>query len=101
MPLTLSCSRSRAGTAITRKPFMVLTSMHDDVLEGDEMAQAAHAIGPNRPAMPCTARCLHERRSICHPSRSGQPSGLALAQGFPECSEEEKATVTKYVGHNV
>ena len=40
--------RSRAGVAITRKPFLVFTSMHDDVLEGDELAVAAHAIGPSR-----------------------------------------------------
>lgn len=40
--------RSRAGRAITSKPFLVLTSMHDDVLHGDEMAVAAHAIGPSR-----------------------------------------------------
>ena len=40
--------RSRLGTALTRKAFLVLTSMHDDVLHGDEMAVAAHAIGPSR-----------------------------------------------------
>ena len=40
--------KSRAGEAITQRPFLVITSMHDDVLHGDEMALAAHAIGPSR-----------------------------------------------------
>ena len=41
-------ARSAKGLAITQKPFLVLTSMHDDVLHGDQMAVAAHAIGPSR-----------------------------------------------------
>ena len=40
--------RSPAGVAITFKPFLAFTSMHDDVHEGDELAVAAHAIGPSR-----------------------------------------------------
>lgn len=39
---------SAAGVAITREPFLVLTSKGDDVLDGDETSQMAHAIGPSR-----------------------------------------------------
>ena len=39
---------SAAGVAITREPFLVLTSKGDDVLDGDETALCAHAIGPSR-----------------------------------------------------
>jgi len=40
--------RSAAGVPVTRKPFLVLTSKGDDVLNGDETMQHAHAIGPSR-----------------------------------------------------
>ncbi|KAL1530744.1 hypothetical protein AB1Y20_001643 [Prymnesium parvum] len=38
----------RAGTPITLKPFLVLGSKGDDVLKGNDVLRAAHAIGPSR-----------------------------------------------------
>ena len=92
--------RSRAGTAITRKPFLVLTSMHDDVLEGDEMAVAAHAIGPNRTLV----QLCHARHDVFMSSEAAV-IGLALdnlrawllAHGYPERDEETRAAARRYV----
>jgi len=39
---------NREGIAITKKPFLVLTSKGDDVLNGDQTMACAHAIGPSR-----------------------------------------------------
>lgn len=40
--------RSAAGVPTTLKPFVVLTSKGDDVLNGDETMVHAHSIGPSR-----------------------------------------------------
>ena len=87
--------RSRAGVAITRKPFLVFTSMHDDVLEGDELAVAAHAIGPSRTLI----QMCHARHDV-FVSAEGKVVEQALAslrmwlvsQGFnpPSAGSEEK-----------
>ena len=78
--------RSRAGEAITRKPFLVFTSMHDDVLEGDELAVAAHAIGPSRTLIQmCHAR--HDVFVSAEPSVVEQALASLrmwlVSQGFP------------------
>ena len=59
----------------------------EDVLEGDEMAQAAHAIGPNRTLI----QLCHARHDV-FVSAEASVIGLALdnlrawliAQGFPD-----------------
>ena len=94
MPLTLSCVVARArSTAITRKPFMVLTSMHDDVLEGDEMAQAAHAIGPNRTLVQlCHARhdvFMSAEASVIRLALDSLRAWL-LAQGFLSAAKRRR-----------
>ena len=38
----------RAGHPITLKPFLVIGSKGDDVLRGNQVLRAAHAIGPSR-----------------------------------------------------
>lgn len=78
--------RARRGVAITRKPFVVFTSMHDDILEGDRVSEAAHAIGPSRTKVSlCHAR--HDVFVSAEPSVVG--AGLEylrtwlVSQGYP------------------
>ena len=40
--------RARSGLPITFKPFLVLASKNDDVLNGDKTLVGSHAIGPSR-----------------------------------------------------
>jgi len=59
----------QAGVPITLEPFLVLTSKGDDVLHGDEMLRAAHAIGPSRTLLELTyARhdvfCSHDAHGV-------------------------------------
>ena len=83
--------RSRAGVAITRKPFLVLTSMHDDVLHGDEMALAAHAIGPSRTLVQmCHARhdvLVSADRQVVTAALQYMRTWLT-SRGFPEVARE-------------
>jgi alpha-beta hydrolase superfamily lysophospholipase len=46
--------RGSAGHPVTHKPFLVLASKDDDVLDGTEMLRAAHAIGPSRSLLELT-----------------------------------------------